>query len=93
MRKLSVLLMLIGLASAIGVSSYLDRLYSSTRPTAADAGSGYVFVHHVRGGPGVYVTQAEHWAAFGSFAGGILLAALGGSLFTRSMRRAGSDAA
>jgi hypothetical protein len=93
MLRLSVILMLIGLGSALGVSPYLGRLYATTRPTAADPASGRVYVHHVRGGTDVYVTQAEHLAAFGSFAGGTLLAVLGGFLFERSRRKAGGGAA
>ena len=91
--RLSVVLMLVGLGGALGVSPYLDHLYATTRPTAPDPGSGRVYLHQVRGGADVYVTQEEHWAAFGSFAGGILLGAIGGFLFERSRHKAGGGAA
>jgi hypothetical protein len=93
MTKLSVFLVVIGLSVTLGVSPYLDNLYATARPTMPDPESGRVYAHHVRGGTTTYVTRIEHWAAFGSFAGGILLSVIGGFLFERSRRRSGGSAA
>ena len=92
MLRVSVIIMLVGLCGALGVSHYLDRLYATTRPTAPDPSSGRVYVHQVRGGSDVYVTHAEHWAVFGSFSGGLLLAAFGGLLLERERRKADGGA-
>jgi len=92
MLRVSVITMLLGLCGALGVSHYLDRLYATTRPTSPDPASGRVYVHHVRGGSDVYVTQAEHWAVFGAFSGGIILAAFGAFLFERERRKGGGGA-
>ena len=87
MRTLSVLLLVLGLASSTGLSPYLGQLYANTRPTSPDPSAGRVYVHQVRGAPDVYVSRSEHWAVFGSFAGGGLMAVLGAALFLRSTRR------
>ena len=92
MLRVSVIIMLVGLCGALGVSHYLDRLYATTRPTAPDLASGRAYVHQVRGGSDVYVTHAEHWAVFGSFSGGLLLATFGGLLFERERRKADGGA-
>ena len=87
MLRLSTTLLLIGLLSVVGVSPYLSDRFSSTRPFVPDPASGRVYVLQVRGARDVYVTQLEHWAVFGSFAGGILLSVLGAVLLQRSIRK------
>ena len=92
MHKLAALLIVIGLTSVLAVSPYLGHLYATTRPTAADPAAGRVYEHNVRGGHTVFLTQGEHWAVFGSFAGGALLGILGGALFVRGNRGASGAA-
>jgi hypothetical protein len=93
MRKLSVILLLVGITSSFVVSTYLDRLYAQTRPTAADVASGHVYEHSVRGGEPVYLTLGESWMWASSFYGGVFLAIIGGILFEREMRKGVTDAA
>ena len=86
MRTLAVALLLIGLLG-LGLSSYLAQSYETLRPTVPDANAGYIYeLHPIRGGRTVYVSKTDYWMYFGS-EGGIILAAIGGFLFERVMRR------
>lgn len=87
MRTLSVIFLVLGLASATGVSPYLNQLYASTRPASPEPTSGRIYEHNVRGGTIVYISKNEHWAVFGSFVGGTLLAIFGAALFAHTKRK------
>jgi hypothetical protein len=93
MRNLSILLVLIALASLFGGSAYLERLYATHRPSSADVVSGYVYEHHVRGGSVVFISRSDSWALSGTIYGGLLLGIFGAFMLERSKRRGGNSAA
>ena len=92
MRVLAILLLMLGLASSTGLSPYLEQAYAAQGSATPDPSSGRVYLHAIRGGRDVYFSGPEHWAVFGSFAGGILLAICGGALFARQIQRNASAA-
>jgi hypothetical protein len=88
MRALSALLIVLGLASSMVLSTHLGRLYEQTRPAFPDQKTGRIYeIHPVRGGRTVYVSQSEFWFQFGSYAGGSLIAVAGAVLFALATRK------
>jgi len=85
--KLPALLLLTGLILGFVGTTYLDDLYSRTRPNSPDPTKGFVYEHiGNRGATHVYITREESWLYHGTWAGGLLLTLSGGLLWRRANR-------
>ena len=85
--KLPAFLLITGLTLGSIGTTYLNYLYSRTRPTSPKPVEGLVYEHiGFRGSAPVYISRTESWLYVGAWAGGFLLALSGGVLWQRANR-------